>query len=158
MGKLTMPGGEIHIRIARLADVPGMQLVRNSVKENSLSNPALISDNDVETYIAQRGRGWVSEINDAIVGFAIADLVDNNIWALFVHPGFEKQGIGKRLHHSMLDWYFSLKNEKLWLSTSPGTRAEKFYRLLGWKEAGMYGKGEIKFEMDRASWLKNKPA
>jgi hypothetical protein len=84
-----MPGGEIHIRIARLADVPGMQLVRNSVKENSLSNPALISDNDVGTYITQRGRGWISEINNTIVGFAIADLVDNNVWALFVHPGFE---------------------------------------------------------------------
>jgi GNAT superfamily N-acetyltransferase len=42
-----------------------------------------------------------------LVGFAIADLVDNNIWALFIHPGFEKLGIGKKLHDEMVNWYFS---------------------------------------------------
>jgi GNAT superfamily N-acetyltransferase len=50
-----------------------------------------------------RGKGWVCEINNEIVGFSIADLKGNNIWALFLRPEFEKLGIGKRLHDIMLD-------------------------------------------------------
>jgi GNAT superfamily N-acetyltransferase len=86
-----------------------IQLVRNAVKENVLSNPSLVSDTDVENYITQRGRGWVCEIDNFITGFAIADLQDNNIWALFIHPDFEGRGIGKRLHDEMMNWYFFTK-------------------------------------------------
>jgi GNAT superfamily N-acetyltransferase len=106
----------------------------------------------VEEYITIRGRGWVCEIGLMIVGFAIADLRENNIWALFIHPDHEKKGIGKQLHQLMLNWYFENSGQTVWLSTSPGTRAEFFYRKAGWKETGIYGKGEIKFEMNAAEW------
>jgi GNAT superfamily N-acetyltransferase len=69
-----------------------------------------------------------------------------------VQPGFDRQGIGKTLHQLMLDWYFEQTDKTIWLSTSPGTRAETFYRLQGWKEAGQYGKGETRFELDRDTW------
>lgn len=134
-------------------DIPQMQLVRNSVKENMLSNPALVPDSDVEDYINRRGKGWVCETTDGIAGFAIADLQDNNIWALFILPGYEGKGIGKRLHDDMLNWYFSKTSHAAWLSTSPGTRAEQFYRKAGWKETGIHCKGEIKFEMTKEQWL-----
>ena len=88
--------------------------------------------------------------------FTKTDLIDNNIWALFVHPDHDQRGIGKRLHDMMLHWYFNQQKEKVWLSTSPGTRAEKFYRMQGWKEVGVYGKGEIKFEMTREEWEEKK--
>jgi deoxycytidine triphosphate deaminase len=39
------------------------------------------------------------------------------------------------------------------LSTAPGTRAEKFYKRSGWKDAGFHGKGEIKFEMSHSDWM-----
>ena len=139
-------------REAEVKDIPQMQIVRNAVKENTLSNPALVTDADVEDYITRRGRGWVCEINELIVGFAIADLIDKNIWALFVHPDAEGKGIGKQLHDRMMNWYFSQTDETVWLSTSPGTRAETFYKMQGWKEAGVYGKGELKFEMKKADW------
>ena len=139
-------------REAEVQDIPQMQIVRNAVKENTLSNPALVTDADVEDYITRRGRGWVCEINELIVGFAIADLIDKNIWALFVHPDAEGKGIGKQLHDRMMNWYFSQTDETVWLSTSPGTRAETFYKMQGWKEAGVYGKGELKFEMKKADW------
>jgi len=142
-------------RESKTGDIPQIQLVRNSVKENILSNPALVPDSDVEDYINRRGRGWVCEINDQIVGFAIADLQDHNIWALFIHPDHEGKGIGKQLHDKMLNWYFSQTNQTIWLGTSPNTRAEKFYRSAGWREVGIHGKGEIKFEMTETEW---KPA
>jgi len=142
----------MNIRVAEVKDISQIQVVRNLVKENRLSDPALVPDSDVEDYITRRGRGWVCEINGHIVGFAIADLVDNNIWALFIHPGFEKLGIGKKLHDEMVNWYFSQTDKTVWLGTSPKTRAELFYRKAGWKEIGMHGKGEIKFEMTKDEW------
>ena len=142
----------MNIRVAEIEDIAQIQVVRNLVKENRLSDPALVPDSDVQDYISRRGRGWVCEINGQIVGFAIADLVDNNIWALFIHPDFEKLGIGKRLHDEMMNWYFSQTDKTVWLGTSPKTRAEFFYRKAGWKEAGIHGKGEIKFEMTKDEW------
>lgn len=142
-------------REARREDIAQIQQVRNSVKENMLSDPNLVTDEDCEDFLFSRGKGWVCEIDDKIVGFAVADLKDHNIWALFLHPNYEKQGIGKKLHDDMLDWYFSQTSQKVWLSTAPGTRAEAFYRKRGWKETGLYGKGEIKFEMTAEKWKKH---
>ena len=142
----------MNFREAVPGDISSIQRIRNSVKENVLSDPRLVTDADCEDFISRRGKGWVCEMNDNIVGFAIADLQDNNIWALFVEPGHEKLGIGKELHRLMLDWYFSKTEEPVWLGTSPNTRAERFYRAAGWVEAGLHGKGEIKFTMSRESW------
>lgn len=97
------------------------------------------------------GDGYVRQ-KGLIVGFAIADLQDKNVWALFLHPNHEGRGIGKQLHRIMLDWYFSLTKKTIWLGTEPKSRAEKFYRMQGWKEVGVHGKGEIKFEMSFEKW------
>jgi GNAT superfamily N-acetyltransferase len=142
----------MNIRIAKLEDIPQIQVVRNLVKENQLSDPNLVPDKDVEDYMFRRGKGWVSEIDGNVVGFAIADLVENNIWALFVHPDFEKMGIGKKLHDEMINWYFDQTDKTVWLGTVPKTRAENFYRKAGWKEVDVHGKGEIKFEMTKELW------
>lgn len=139
-------------REATTADIQQIQVVRNSVTENTLSNPNLVTDADCETFINIRGKGWVCEIENKIVGFAIADLVDENIWALFLHPDFEGKRIGRQLHDMMLDWYFSTGKEYVWLGTSPNTRAETFYRKSGWTANGIHGKNEIKFEMTRQEW------
>lgn len=139
-------------REATVADIPQIQVVRHSVRENVLSDPSLVTDKDCEEYLTQRGKGWVCEIEGTVVGFSVADLEENNIWALFVHPEHEEKGIGKRLQSEMLDWYFSNTKEKVWLGTSPNTKAEKFYRMSGWKEVGTHGKGEIKFEMSFEDW------
>ncbi|MBK9336886.1 MAG: GNAT family N-acetyltransferase [Lewinellaceae bacterium] len=139
-------------REASLRDIPQIQLVRHAVRENILSNPALVTDADCATYLSERGKGWVCEADDHIVGFSIVDLVGNNVWALFLRPEFEGRGIGRQLHDRMLDWYFSKTPNTLWLGTEPGTRAEKFYRTVGWTETGVHGKGEVRFEMTQAEW------
>lgn len=136
------------LREAQVDDISEIQSVRHAVKENVLSDPALVTDKDVETYICKRGKGWVCEVDDVVVGFSIVDLQGHNVWALFVHPLHEQKGIGKLLHDTMMNWYFEQTTQKAWLSTDPGTRAERFYRINGWKEAGVHGKGEIKFEME----------
>ena len=134
-------------REAQLGDIEQIQIVRNAVKENMLSNSALVSDADVKEFLLVRGKGWVGEINKVVVGFAIVDLKEHNVWALFVRPQHAQKGIGKALHQLMMDWYFEQTNTTIWLGTSPGTRAEKFYTLMGWKPAGNHGNKEVKFEM-----------
>jgi len=145
-------------REATIDDIPQIQVVRNSVTENALSNPALVTDEDCKDFMTVRGKGWVCEVDKQVVGFAIADLVDHNIWALFIHPSFEKKGIGQQLHNRMLDWYFIQTDETVWLGTAFHTRAEMFYRKAGWTEVGTHGPKEIKFQMTFADWQKIKQA
>lgn len=139
-------------RAAQISDIAQIQFVRNSVKENTLSDPNVVPDKDVEDYLFNRGKGWVCEINHKVVGFSIVDLLQNNIWALFIHPDFEKQGIGKKLHNMMLDWYFQQTSKPVWLGTSRQTRAEKFYTFNGWLVIGKHGTKETKFEMTKENW------
>ena len=134
------------IREADPGDIQHIQAVRNAVKENTLSTPSLVTDEDCRVFLTERGKGWVAEVGKEIVGFAIADLTGNNIWALFVHPAFDRQGIGRKLHDTMLNWYFKQTEQTIWLGTAPETRAA------GWREVGTHGRGEIKFEMTYADW------
>ncbi|WP_310558021.1 GNAT family N-acetyltransferase [Flavobacterium sp.] len=140
------------VREAKSTDIEQIQIVRNSVTENMLSNPNLVTDTDCYQFLFERGKGWVCEINNQIVGFSIVDLKENNIWALFLDPNHEKKGIGKQLHDIMLDWYFLQTQEKVWLGTAPNTRAEGFYKKQGWTVVGMHGK-ETKFEMTFEDWI-----
>lgn len=140
------------IRDAKIDDIKFMQIIRNSVKENILSDPNLVPEKDYIEFLFRSGKGWVCELENKIVGFAIVDLKENNIWALFVDPDFEKKSIGKQLHAVMLDWYFSQTKTTVWLGTAFNTRAEKFYRSAGWTEAGLHGSNEIKFEMTHNAW------
>lgn len=143
----------MNFRQATTEDIPQIQIVRNSVKENQLSNPNLIPDNLVEEFITKRGKGFVCEIDDKIVGFSIVDFVENNVWALFILPDFEGKGIGKKLHQLMLDEYFRKTKETIWLSTEAYSRAETFYKKQGWKNTGFHG-NEVKFEMSFEDWRK----
>ena len=138
------------LREAQVADIASISEVRLAVKENVLHTPGLVTHRDYVDYLTQRGNGWVAEVAGRIVGFAIADLDGHSIWALFVHPDFDHQGIGRALHHRMLSWYFGQTAAPVWLSTAPGTRAERFYRRAGWREVGHTASGEVRFEL--AEW------
>lgn len=136
------------LREAQAKDIPHLSRVRLSVQENRLSNPALVTEQHYLDYLTQRGKGWLCEVEGSVVGFTIADLQDHSIWALFVHPDYQGQGIGKRLHDLLLNWYFQQTSHAIWLSTGPGTRAEAFYRRQGWHETGRTKSGEVRFERE----------
>lgn len=141
----------MNYRKATIEDISQIQIVRNSVKENQLSNPNLISNEMVEEFITKRGKGFVCEIDDKIVGFSIVDFVKNNVWALFILPEFEGKGIGEKLHQLILNEYFNKTKETIWLSTEPNSRAENFYLKQGWKNVGFH-RNEVKFEMSFDDW------
>ncbi len=140
-------------REATISDIPGLQRVRAAVKENMLNNPGLVTTTDYVQYLTSAGKGWLCESAGLIVGFAIVDTATHNIWALFVDPHTEARGIGRELQRLMLNWYFDTYPGPLWLGTAPGTRAEHFYTRSGWKNEGLMKNGELRFEMDRNTWL-----
>jgi ribosomal protein S18 acetylase RimI-like enzyme len=142
----------MQFREALITDIPQMSVVRLAVKENALSNPGKITEQDYEEHLSKRGKGWVCEENGKVVGFAIGDLEKHNIWALFVQPEYEGQGIGRDLLISLLDWYYGETRETIWLSTAPDTRAADFYRSFGFKETGKLPNGELKFELTADDW------
>jgi len=142
----------MNFREALISDIPQMTAVRLAVKENSLSNPALITEQDYVDHLSARGKGWVCEIDGNVVGFAIGDLEKKNVWALFVLPGYEEKGIGRELLILLLDWYYSNTNDTIWLSTAPDTRAADFYRSFGFNETGILPNGELRFELTAVEW------
>jgi GNAT superfamily N-acetyltransferase len=142
----------IKFRYAELSDIKQMQVVRNLVKENRLSDPGLVTDEDVALYISERGKGWVCEVDAQVIAFSIIDIQVKSVWALFVDPSFAEMGIGKELHRLMINWYFSQTQENVVLGTAPNTRAATFYQLQGWTTVGSYPNGEVKFELSYTDW------
>ncbi len=136
------------LRQARRDDVNEIQRVRHSVRENRLTSGA-ISDADVVDAIERTGQGWVVEAAGEIVAFAVGNPQTGNIWALFVDPRFEGMGYGRRLHDTMIAWLWARGLERLWLTTVPGTRAQRFYELSGWHNCGPIESGELRFELFR---------
>lgn len=52
----------LSFREAVVADIPQIQLVRNSVRENMLSDPSLVTDAACCEYLTIRGIGWVQRL------------------------------------------------------------------------------------------------
>src|SRR3954467_433245 len=96
----------MRIREALPNDIPALHAIRMSVKENVLNNPLLVTPQHYQDFITQNGKGWVCIIDDTIAGFAILDLRENSVWALFVDPRFEGMGAGRGLQEVMLGWFF----------------------------------------------------
>lgn len=133
------------IRPAEVADIPAMHRVRLAVRENRLTSSRIVEAHYVPE-ISVTGRGWVAVRDGAIAGFAIGNLETGNIWALFVDPEAEGQGLGGRLHDTMVAAMFGAGLARLHLGTAQGTRAERFYLARGWRVTGTDG-GDVLMEL-----------
>ncbi|MCI1267364.1 MAG: hypothetical protein LKG19_12385 [Saprospiraceae bacterium] len=51
------------IREATVDDIDQYMVVRMAVKENIISNPALVTQQDNEDYLTHYGKGWVCEMD-----------------------------------------------------------------------------------------------
>ena len=129
------------VREARIADIPAMHAIRLRVRENRLSDPSVVTEQDYHDFMARDTQSWVHEIDGTITGFAMVDVEKRNLWALFVAPEHEFKGIGRALHEVMLAWYFTRADE-LRLSTARYTRAETFYLNAGYSPEGLSPSGE----------------
>jgi GNAT superfamily N-acetyltransferase len=137
-----------NLRIAVDDDIPLMHRIRMSVVENRLSDPSRVQPAHYHAML-RSGRGWVCEVDGVVVGFAMADLANHSVWALFVEARHERRGIGRQLHDAMIEWLFESGATRISLSTGPRTRAERFYEAAGWQRAGDEVNGDVRYELVR---------
>lgn len=145
-----MEKGTLGIRGMLDTDVRAVHAIRLRVRENQLSDPSKVVEQDYHDFMARDTRSWVCEVDGSIAGFAMVDVEKRDVWALFVAPEHEFQGVGRKLHDVLCAWYFE-RADVLRLSTAPGTRAEGFYRAAGYAAVGTTASGETIFELARAA-------
>ena len=136
-------------RPARREDIPAMHRVRMAVRENRLVS-RVITEADYAERMVHAGAAWVVEEDRTVVGFAIGDVRDHSIWALFVHPDHEGRGRGRALHDTLVAWMRGFRGRILTLETEAGTRAECFYRAAGWQVVGRTPDGALRLELPPA--------
>lgn len=138
------------IREALRSDIAAMHTIRLRVRENQLSDPSVVTEQDYHDFMARDTMSWVHELEGVITGFVMVDVEKRNLWALFVAPEHERAGAGRLLHEAMAAWYFE-RASLLRLTTEPATRAEHFYRSAGYSAVGMAASGEVILEMRMAT-------
>jgi GNAT superfamily N-acetyltransferase len=148
-----MTADEFIIREAVGADMRGIARVRTSVRENLLTTEQLaqrgITNASVAASLLVDRKGWVAERGKEIVAFSMADRADPSVFALFVLPEYEGRGIGNRLLDLALRWLWDNGAELIWLTTSPDSRAARFYARRGWVPIGTAPGGDTRFELRR---------
>lgn len=100
------------IRVARLEDVETMREIERAagrlfsgigmddVAAHVPPDPVTLG-----TYI-QHQRAWIAAVDDQPVGYALVDVVDGcgHLEQVSVHPAFGRQGLGRMLIQSVVDW------------------------------------------------------
>jgi ribosomal protein S18 acetylase RimI-like enzyme len=139
------------IRKATRADRSRISEIRFAVRENRPSNPVLIEL--LVDWLFDNSTFWVWEEDGAIQGFSAADPRDGSICALFVHPSYERRGIGRALLPLACDVLKETGHATAVLTTEAGTRGERFYRTDGWTEVGRKEDSQIIFQKNLlGSW------
>ena len=123
------------------SDVPAAHKIRLRVRENQLSDPSVVTEQDYHDFMARDTMSWVHELDGVITGFVMVDVEKRNLWALFVAPEHEGMGNGCALHKTMITAYWK-RCDVLRLTTAPQTRAARFYRKAGYTEQGLTTNGK----------------
>lgn len=134
------------IRLATSGDIARIFEIRFGVNENRLSDPSVVTEAHVASFIANEALWVWQEANGIVTGFAGSDRRDGSIWALFVAPGHDGKGIGRALLKHACDALRAAGHTTATLTTEPGTRAERHYRADGWAVTGTNHKGEFVFQ------------
>lgn len=137
----------MQFREAKIEDIPALSEVRQSVKENVLSDPRKVTREMYVAYLVDSGKGWLCEIEGEVVGFSVASVEDASIWALFVKPSYEGRGIGQRLLRLATDWLFEMGAKSIVLSTAVHTRADRFYEEQGWQRGEVKPDDEVCYQL-----------
>lgn len=142
----------IQIRPATPEDVAAIFDVRCSVRENHMSRDELAALDITPETVREMITGGdyivpVALIGGAIAGFAMSQISEGDVFALFVCSEHEGKGLGRALMREVESGLKEHGVADAWLFTGAeeGIRAPGFYRHLGWVESGLMEDGQIKF-------------
>jgi GNAT superfamily N-acetyltransferase len=129
------------IRRATESDRGRISEIRFSVKENILRDRTRVT-HEMVTWFMENPGIWLWDEDGKVLGFSAADTRDGSIFALFIDPAHEGQGIGRALFAKALDCLREAGHSTGHLTTQPGSRADRFYQKAGWKVIGTSERGE----------------
>lgn len=129
------------LRPATRADLPRIHQVRHGTAENRLTDPTLVTSEEVAWYMDE-AIFLVSEDDAGVQGFACANHQTGYIWALFVIDGAQGCGHGNALLDAAVVQLRDAGHRQSFLSTGRGTGAERFYKAKGWHLTGVNMRGE----------------
>jgi len=143
----------ITIRDAAEADIPAIFEVRTSVRENHLSVAQMaemgITTETIRQALREEPCIWVAVDGDHIVGFSMGDAADACVFAAFVRPPWQGQGIGRRLMERAEAFLFA-RHSSIWLHTAGTSPAASFYERLGWTRMPDVENRDARFEKHRS--------
>ena len=139
---------QIRLRPATRADLPRIHEVRHGTAENRLTNPELVTDEDVAWYMDE-AIFLVSEDEAGVQGFTCVNHETGYVWALFVIDGMQRRGHGTALLDAGLAHLRRAGHREAWLTTGKGTKAEEFYRSRGWRATDETERGDVVYRL----WL-----
>ena len=120
------------------ADIPELFVVRVATRENALSREQLaklgINEETLSTMMDSSHRGWLCEVDNRVVGFAMGNRENGEMWVIAVLPDYEGKGIGTELLKRVENWLWAQGWKEIWLTTDVDTslRAYGFYKREGW--------------------------
>ena len=142
----------MQIRKATPEDVATIFDVRCSVKENHLSLAEQAELDIMPATVVEMILGGdylvpVALAGGEIVAFAMAQISEGYVFALFVRPEHERKGLGRVLMREVESGFMGHGVTDAWLCTGSeaGIRAPGFYRHLGWIESGIMEDGQLRF-------------
>lgn len=140
------------LRQASVADVETLFDIRCSVKQNFQSRDELADLGITVESVRDMVRGGdyvttIADVDNRSVGFSMAQISEGYVFACFVRPAYESQGIGRALMNAAEEGLRRAGVKSAWLSTGSeeDLRASGFYRHLGWTEDGFLDDGQIRF-------------
>ncbi|MFL6878403.1 GNAT family N-acetyltransferase [Pseudomonas marginalis] len=143
------------IRAATQDDVDTLFEIRTSVVQNHLSieqmaelgiTPQLLADSMREASCV-----WIAEVDGQPVAFAMVDLAEGEVFAMFVLPSHENLGLGRQLM-AVAEAALFEHHDRLFLITDgrDEIRANGFYRHLGWSVVERVEGDDVRYQKSRA--------
>ena len=123
------------------ADIDALFDVRVATRENALTMEQLtslgITHASVARMLATTHQGWLCQVHQKVVGFAMGNRKTGEMWVLADLPEYENQGIGKALIQHIENWLWTEDYQTIWLTTDIDTslRAYGFYLHQGWEDS-----------------------
>ncbi|MBB1489981.1 MULTISPECIES: GNAT family N-acetyltransferase [unclassified Paracoccus (in: a-proteobacteria)] len=147
----------MQITLATPDDIETLFDIRTSIEQNHQSREELsrlgVTPDSLAGMLRTRSRAWLAHVEGNAVGFSMADSARATVFALFVRPGHERRGIGRRLMAEAETWLFRQGWDQIWLATGSdeSLRAWGFYRHLGWVPAGVLDDRQVRFVKRRVT-------
>jgi len=88
----------------------------------------------------------VAEVDGRCVGFAMGEVPESYVFAVFVRPSDEGRGVGRALLRVVEEEFARRGVDEAWLATGTeeSLRALGFYRHHGWVDAGVMEDGQLR--------------